>query len=252
MGARSLKSLIIRANQKNETSAALFFKERISSEMAEHILENINQTNIALFYSDHRCPASVPTELLCQKGCLNLTEELLGKTLTFSALGFFQVNLPVFEVVLKDINCWINKECSIIDLFCGVGTISIALSDSIRKAVLVESDKTNTDLISENLKGNNLLESFTSYSAPAENVLNIIETNATLIIDPPRAGLHTKITEEIILKKPVRIIYLACNPSTQARDCELLSPFYKPMFFKLYNFFPGTPHVESLIIMDRI
>ena len=72
-----------------------------------------------------------------------------------------------------------------------------------------------------------------------------------VIFDPPRAGLHRNIISAILREKPVRIIYLSCNISSQARDVAKLQQDYKVGFIKLYNFFPRTPHIESLIVLNR-
>ncbi len=71
-----------------------------------------------------------------------------------------------------------------------------------------------------------------------------------VIFDPPRAGLSKNIIEEVLIKKPKRIIYLSCDIATQARDFGKLKENYKIIYSKLYNFFPRTPHFESLCVFD--
>jgi 23S rRNA (uracil1939-C5)-methyltransferase len=71
-----------------------------------------------------------------------------------------------------------------------------------------------------------------------------------VIFDPPRAGLSKKIIRGILKNQPKRILYISCNPSTQARDVKMLEEKYKIIFFKAYNFFPRTPHIESVMILD--
>ena len=95
-----------------------------------------------------------------------------------------------------------------------------------------------------------LVEEIKATCMPAERVTELIESDKILIVDPPRAGLHDKVIERILEQKPARVIYLSCNLSTQARDIKLLSEVYKVVFTKLYNFFPRTPHVEGLAVLE--
>ena len=79
-----------------------------------------------------------------------------------------------------------------------------------------------------------------------------VETKNKLKIDPPRAGLHKKVAQKIIEVRPKKLIYLSCNPVTQARDVGLLlEAGYKIKFNRGYNFFPRTPHIESLVILEN-
>ena len=79
-----------------------------------------------------------------------------------------------------------------------------------------------------------------------------ISHSSIVVFDPPRAGLHPKVIQKVLAEKPLRLIYLSCNLSTHARDIHLLSPSYKVAELKLYNFFPRTPHIEALCVLDRI
>ena len=73
----------------------------------------------------------------------------------------------------------------------------------------------------------------------------------TIIVDPPRAGLHKSVTAKLTDTKPKNIVYLSCNPATQARDVkELIEVGYKVDMAQGYNFFPRTPHIESLIFLS--
>ncbi len=87
--------------------------------------------------------------------------------------------------------------------------------------------------------------------ASTEKVLDYIRPDQLVIFDPPRAGLHQKVIETVLEVPPPKIIYLSCNPATQARDIALLLPSYKIEFFDAYNFFPHTPHIETLAVMIK-
>ncbi len=87
--------------------------------------------------------------------------------------------------------------------------------------------------------------------SPAEKATDYIVKNKTLIVDPPRAGLHQKVVDKILEVLPPKVIYLSCNPITQARDLKMLLAEYKITKVVGYNFFPRTPHIENLIILKR-
>jgi 23S rRNA (uracil1939-C5)-methyltransferase len=84
--------------------------------------------------------------------------------------------------------------------------------------------------------------------ASTEKALRYITKDSVIIVDPPRSGLHKDVVVKIIKEKPAQIVYLSCNPATQARDVRLLvDGGYKIQNFDAYNFFPRTPHIETLI-----
>ena len=88
--------------------------------------------------------------------------------------------------------------------------------------------------------------------APSEQALEYITGDALIILDPPRAGLHADVIAKLLAAQPQRILYLSCNPVTQARDVALLATHYGIAYHRGYNFFPRTPHSEHLVVLDRL
>jgi len=131
-----------------------------------------------------------------------------------------------------------------IDMYSGVGAIGAPLDGT---AVLVESDDNNIVMAEKNVGDKEIIV----VHASSENAVEHIHNDKVLIVDPPRAGLHKNVIEAIIQAKPPKIVYLSCNPSTQARDVGLLREEYEVGYAQGFNFFPRTPHIESLIIMER-
>jgi 23S rRNA (uracil1939-C5)-methyltransferase len=82
------------------------------------------------------------------------------------------------------------------------------------------------------------------------NAIQSIVSDQPVIFDPPRAGLHTKVIERVLEAKPPQIVYLSCNPATHARDLKLLENAYKITHFEVFNFFPRTPHIETLAVLE--
>jgi len=132
-----------------------------------------------------------------------------------------------------------------------VGAIALPLAKKVKSAVLVESNEEAVGFAKENVKLNKLKNCKVVFS-PTEKALDYIEKGKTIIFDPPRAGLHQKIIDRILEIKPKKIVYLSCNIATQARDLNLLSKGYKVKSIKLYNFFPRTPHIEGLAVLEPL
>ena len=137
---------------------------------------------------------------------------------------------------------------STIDLYAGVGTIGLTIGgDNI---TLVES---NADAVREMQR--NITElgrtDARAVLAPSEQALDHITGKEIVIVDPPRAGLHSDVIATLLQQLPPRILYLSCNPVTQARDIALLQQRYRIAWHRGYNFFPRTPHIEHLVVLDK-
>jgi tRNA/tmRNA/rRNA uracil-C5-methylase (TrmA/RlmC/RlmD family) len=202
-----------------------------------------------IYFSTPKSPASVPTKLCLQQGQSFLLAELLGKKLKFGLLSFFQVNIPLFNLALDDIARFLDKDKELVDFYSGVGAIGLPLSGFCQKVHLVDNNEEAIAYARDNIALNKISNAEAT-CLPAEKITELITGDRIIIVDPPRAGMHKKVVEELLLKKPPRIIYLSCNLSTQARDIELLQESYDLKLVKLYNFFPRTPHIEALIVLE--
>lgn len=245
---RSLKSLIVRS-AGGKAIAGLFIKDKLSF----HALPELTDTCIGfvLYYSTHKSPASVPSELLYSVGTPTLTETILGTKLSFGLFSFFQINPPIFEMAIKDIAAFLDPKEPLVDFYSGVGAIGLPLSGVRTETILVESNEEAAQFAKQNITQNNLLRC-TVHAMPSEKLTDEITSDRQIIVDPPRAGLHPHVVRQILTKRPPRVIYLSCDIATQARDMRLLSEGYKPVFIRLYNFFPRTAHIEGLVVLERV
>lgn len=245
---RSLKSLIVRSNQNGETIAALFLKDRLS--FAAYPALHDGFAGFAVYYSTHLSPASVPTALLHSMGQEYLVEDIRGISFAYGVFSFFQVNVPVFLHALDDIAAHIKPNAALVDYYSGVGAIGLSLANGASSCMLVESNADAVLYAQKNIEHNGLNQCAT-HCMPAEKMTDAITPDATLILDPPRAGLHDAMVKKIHAVKPKSIIYLSCNLSTHGRDIQRLSDAYVISFLRLYNFFPRTPHIEGLCILEK-
>lgn len=173
----------------------------------------------------------------------NLKDKILGQEYSYSPNGFFQINLPVYEMALLEIKKHIVSE-NVLDLYAGVGTIGLSVAKD-RNLTLVEVDKAAYKELENNAKNAKTI------LAKSEDILEYIAPDQTVILDPPRAGCDKKLIDKLVEVIPEKIIYLSCNPATQARDTKLLLEKYQIELVKTFNFFPHTPHIENLVILER-
>lgn len=240
-----LKSVIFRSNRLGEVTISLFIKKELEIKK-DFNLDHIKSFKI--YYSNPLSPASVKTKLLYSIGDDYLEEDILGKKIRYSSTSFFQVNINMFERALKDIREFLSDEETLYDFYSGVGTIGIALKN--KNLYFIENDSENQKFLKLNCELNSL-ENYKIINEKAQDFIKNINPNSISIFDPPREGLNKKIVNYLLDNRIKRIIYLSCNPDTQLRDVSILKEKYTIRFFKCYNFFPRTPHVESLIVLDK-
>lgn len=175
----------------------------------------------------------------------NLKDTILGKTYSYSPNGFFQINLPIYEMALIEIQKWIQTE-QVLDLYAGVGTIGLSVARD-HQLTLVESNAAAYRELTVNCQGTKAKPVL----AKSEEALEYLKPNQSVILDPPRSGCDGKLITKLLEVLPERIIYLSCDPATQARDVKLLLGQYNISHTSAFNFFPRTPHLENLIVLER-
>ena len=177
---------------------------------------------------------------------------------------------------------------NVLDLYAGVGTIGLSVAHD-KNLTLVEIDKSAFRELCKNCEPRKALsrsingdgpfterprpvtlapwdancqrqtgprersekDAFLAILAKSENVLNYVQNDQTVILDPPRAGCDKKLIDRLLEIIPEKIIYLSCNPATQVRDVKYLLEKYSLKLVKAFNFFPHTPHIENLVILER-
>lgn len=246
--AYPLKTVIIRCNQAGKVAAQLYVKDESFEQFTEDELENMNVAGFELIFSNPKSPASVITERLQAWGEVALSDDILGVPFTYATEGFFQINLPVYEQTLTDMKQWIEPGKPAVDLYSGVGSIGLTIGGE--DVTLVEINEHAVREMQRNITALGREDSAKAILAASENALEHISSDATVIVDPPRAGLHEDVVKKLLETKPGRIIYLSCNPVTQARDVARLAESYGIRAHKGYNFFPRTPHIEHLVVLD--
>ena len=283
VAARRLKTLLVRCDQSGSCVWQLYVKDRLPEIITADEAAKLPAQGGEIIYSDPRSPASRITERLAHFGNTTLIDAILGIPFRYACEGFFQVNIPVYEQALRDMkeraSCDRTGQHSgqqlghhqkiirdprkvaqifsevplaadqpILDFYAGVGTIGLTIGGG--NVTLVEI---NADAVREMQRNIAELDRTDARAvlAPSEQALGYITGKEIVIVDPPRVGLHPDIIATLLQQLPPRIIYLSCNPVTQARDVALLLQSYQIAWHRGYNFFPRTPHIEHLIILDK-
>lgn len=217
------------------------------------------------------------------QGSPYLSETLGGQRLRYHVMDFFQVNPPAVELLIeqlrlqrtvsrhselvsksrevlnlsKDYQRQIPKQVrddeegngEVIDLYAGVGLLGVTTTSPDCLLTLVESHPQSTNDALENVTQLGRARTTTVAQATAEAYVAKfpIPDGATVIVDPPRSGLHRTVVDALLKADLTTLIYVSCDPATLARDLHLLSVLYRPIFIQPFDFFPQTPHVETVV-----
>lgn len=181
-----------------------------------------------------------------------ITSYIGNKKYIIKKNSFFQVNYDISTRMYNKVKDVIVKEKSknVLDLYCGTGTIGIYISDVVSKITGIEVVSDAIESANTNKKINNV-ENIKFILGKVEDKLDFISNNNidTVIVDPPRSGLHKKVIPILEKISPKTIIYVSCDPITMARDINLLSNNYELVEVTPYDMFPNTYHVECVAVL---
>ncbi len=192
-------------------------------------------------------------------GNSHIQEKIGNLTFEISANSFFQTNTLQGEVLYKELENIIGLKGDevLYDLYCGTGTIGLYLSSKVKEVYGFEVIRSALDDAEKNADRNeisnayflkaNLDTYFKSGQLP-----NRVPKPDVVIVDPPRAGLHPDMVQYLPKLKAKKIIYVSCNPTTQARDAKILhEKGYNIKRAVMVDMFPHTPHIEMIILFSK-
>ena len=179
------------------------------------------------------------------------TDTMLGLNFKVSLGAFYQVNKEMAEVAYTEILAFVDDDKEVLDLYSGIGTISLLVARRAKHVTGVDWTRASYKDALDNAKKNEI-DNVTFVNKDVRKFMrNTTVKPDVVIVDPAREGLKKEVTLEIKQLKPERIIYLSCNPATQAADFNRLKDEYKIIYARPIDMFPQTHHVENLIILDR-
>ena len=191
------------------------------------------------------------------KGSGFITEKVLGVEFRISPFSFFQTNPWQLEQFLGDIiaAAELKPEETLWDLYCGTGSITLPAAKLVKNTFGVELSVGSIEDARANAERNGIsnVQFFAEdlHKPAALAVLQSLPAPDVIIIDPPRAGVHTTLLAHILEVAPPRLVYVSCNPATQARDCAILAEKYDVVKVQPVDMFPHTYHVESIAQLVR-
>lgn len=231
----NVKQVIIRAT-KNTLESMVIFKT--SNYVDNKRLIDVLKNKVDSIY--------INDELIYGKG--KIIENLCNKNFYISPSSFFQVNTLQAEKLYNKAIAYadIKKEDTVLDLYCGTGTIGIVASDKAKKVIGIELNKEAIKDANENKKLNNI-NNIEFYAGDVGKILNKNNYKPDIIIvDPPRVGLDSLALAQILNIRPKKLVYVSCDLMTLARDLKLLSNDYDILELTPVDMFPYTAHVESV------
>jgi 23S rRNA (uracil1939-C5)-methyltransferase len=187
-------------------------------------------------------------------------ERLGNHNFSISASSFFQTNVAQAEKlygVVKDFGEFKPTDV-VFDLYSGTGSIAIYISDSVKEVVGIESVESAIRDAEKNAQSNDIINCHFLLGDLKDRLTKDTSWMSShakpdvFVIDPPRNGMHPKVVEEILGLAPERIVYVSCNPATQARDVKLLgAEKYQLVKLQPVDMFPHTFHIENVALLHR-
>lgn len=185
-------------------------------------------------------------------GTKTITETLDKYQFLISPASFFQVNHQQTINLYNQVKTYLGPNNNrILDLYCGTGTIGIYVSDCCRQVTGIELNKSAVIDAQHNIKLNNL-NNIQIKQGDVGHILQAKSTYDAIIVDPPRSGLDKRTRDTLLKIKSPKLIYISCNPITLARDLNDLKKIYNIKEITLFDMFPNTYHVETVVLLELI
>lgn len=256
-----LRNLVIRNNLQGEVMIILVMMEddqEAREKIMKPLLEQFPQI-VSAYYCINSKPNDSTFDLPMHlySGDSYLRQTLGSLHFDIGPKSFFQTNplqaQQLFDVAVEFAD--IRKDDLVFDLYCGIGSISLYVADKARHVLGVEE----VPEAIEDAKRNALRNDITNVDFFSGDAREVIKTDAfnrygkpdIVITDPPRAGMHESVVQSLLGLGPRRIVYVSCNPSTQARDIALLSEGYTFVKARPVDMFPHTSHIENVAVLDK-
>lgn len=259
-----LRNIMIRTSSTGELMVVLQCKvtddegRRKMEEILQFMADSFPQITSLMYVINNKCNDTIgDLDVEVFKGNDHIFEEMEGLRFKVGPKSFYQTNSEqaynLYKVAREFAGLTGNE--LVYDLYTGTGTIANFVARKARKVVgieyvpeAIEDAKVNSAL--------NGIDNTLFYAGDMKDILTndfIAEHGSpdVIITDPPRAGMHNDVIDVILAAEPKRIVYVSCNPATQARDLQLLDGKYKVTAVQPVDMFPHTHHVENVVQLER-
>jgi len=259
-----LRNLMIRTSSTGELMVLLQCNVITPEEelqmkgLLQYVADGFPEITSLLYVINNKCNDTIgDLDVHVFRGNDHIFEEMEGLRFKVGPKSFYQTNSEQAYNLYKIARTYagLTGDELVYDLYTGTGTIANFVSRQARKVVgieyvpeAIEDAKVNSAI--------NGIENTLFYAGDMKDILthDFIEEHGrpdVIITDPPRAGMHTDVIEAIRFAAPRRIVYVSCNPATQARDLQLLDPDYRVTAVQPVDMFPHTHHVENVVLLER-
>ena len=255
-----LRNLIIRTASTNELMVIISFGKNDEDDIKKLLQTVIAEfpaiTSLLYVINEKKNDTITDLEIHPYAGNDHIIEEMEDLKFKIGPKSFFQTNAKqAYELykITRDFAA-ITPNDLVYDLYTGTGTIANFVAKTAKKVIgleyvpeAIEDAKINSAL--------NNIDNTSFFAGDIKDLLSneFIATNGKpdiVITDPPRAGMHANVIQQLLVVKPRRIVYVSCNPATQARDIELLSSSYHVTTIQPVDMFPHTHHVENVVSLE--
>lgn len=259
-----LRDIIIRNSNTGEWMVIIQFHydeegdEQKAKELLQFVAEKYPQITSLMYVDNQKLNDTIgDQEVLVYKGNDHIFETMEDLRFKVGPKSFYQTNTEQayhLYCVAREFAALTGNEL-VYDLYTGTGTIANFVAKKAKKVVgieyvpeAIEDAKVNSEVNGIN---NTLFYAGDMKDILVDDFINEHGRPDVIITDPPRAGMHPDVVQTIINAAPKRIVYVSCNPATQARDLQLLDTAYKVKAVQPVDMFPHTPHVENVMLLEK-
>ncbi|MBR2016703.1 MAG: 23S rRNA (uracil(1939)-C(5))-methyltransferase RlmD [Prevotella sp.] len=259
-----LRDLIIRNSNTGEWMVIMQFHynqekdDELAKALLQHIADKFPEITSLMYVDNQKCNDTIgDLDILTFKGNNYIYETMEDLKFKVGPKSFYQTNTEqayhLYSVARKFAGLTGNE--LVYDLYTGTGTIANFVAKEAKQVIGIEYVPEAIEDAKINSEVNNISNTL-FYAGDMKDILNdefIAEHGKpdVIITDPPRAGMHQDVIQTILKASPKRIVYVSCNPATQARDLADLDCQYKVTAVQPVDMFPHTPHVENVVLLER-
>ena len=258
-----LRNMIIRTSSTGELMVIIICKIVEESEMMlfkqllQYVADTFPEITSLLYIINNKCNDTInDLDVYVFKGNDHIFEEMEGLRFKVGPKSFYQTNSEQaynLYKIARDFAGLTGNEL-VYDLYTGTGTIANFVSRQARQVIGIEyvPEATEDAKVNAEINGidNTLFFAGDMKDMLTQEFINEYGRPDVIITDPPRAGMHQDVVDVILFAEPKRIVYVSCNPATQARDLQLLDVKYKVKAVQPVDMFPHTHHVENVVLLE--
>lgn len=245
------------AAEEEIRTESLFDKEE-AMRLLESMHLHFPQITSQMYVYNPKCNDTIgDLDVKCYSGTDHIYELMEDLHFKVGPKSFYQTNTEQAYILYKVARDFagLTGEELVYDLYTGTGTIANFVAKQAKQVIGIEYVPEAIEDAKLNSAINNI-DNTLFYAGDMKDVLNreFIEKHGrpdVIITDPPRAGMHQDVIDTILFAEPKRIVYVSCNPATQARDLQLLDASYKVLEIQPVDMFPHTQHVENVVLLER-